>query len=261
MEPVNLGELARSNFRKYVLTLHRLLKGDDVQFDLIVAAGDSGIAMAEIAAMVYENLGIARPPTLRLPVYRHSDEAETIAYDNSVLIPEAEVALKDVEFVENILFVDDEIGSGITAFASLDITLNSLTARQRAQNVTFTIVAEDHGFRQQQARENVDPRFYPYAHETTGVWSAISCIIPADLEDPLFSLHHDHEGSSSKFRMNLLLDLPVKEFVGTRPEFTYRYSQLAEERVTNLPQLRQSFQRYLCGLIADHLGEKRLEAH
>ena len=171
-----------------------------------------------------------------------------------MLLPEARDQLAGVTGLKNILFVDDEIGSGVTAKASLDVVLKATTPSQRPGRLTYVIAAENSDFNWSCETPGVDVRFVPWARKTEGVFSVISHIIPPAIEAHLEGLPRDPDSSPTKYRMNLLLGLPVKQLTEAGPRFTYGYNQIAQREVEELPALKREFRAYLQDLIAETIA-------
>lgn len=230
--------LGMRNFKKFVEVICYLLLEEHKKFDLIVGSGNSGVVVAKYTELIYKELNIPCPPIIHIPVlrYRGERDREENRFDNSVLLPEIKEKLKDckLEKLTNVLFVDDEIGLGITAKTCLELLIQATNAH----NITYTVVAEDQGVSWGKDLPS-KIEFYPFAQEWPGLNNVILWFMPGNISHPIEAMSDEIKGSHSV--MNIILGLPIKE-KGTDiqvPSFTEKYNQIALERVPNLPTLRE----------------------
>ncbi len=76
------SHLAHESFAAFVKTVAANVEKH--HYDLILAGVTLAIIAAWIANQVFSTLQGEAPPTSVIPVYRHSDEAETILFDNRI---------------------------------------------------------------------------------------------------------------------------------------------------------------------------------
>lgn len=240
---MDLGKLGEDSLLQFIKTFKRLLVNDKRRFDLVVGAGDSGQLMVYITRLVYEMLKINMPQTIVAPIYRHADEAETILFDNSQLA--ADYSDISVSNVQNILFVDDEIGSGNATKGMLDLLIKLI--KKSGKVLTYTIIAEDGGFDLKSIQiQNVKIEFISPKTRAENVFNAISYIIPAEYEQPIKNaLQYEIKDLNSKQVMNILLNLPIKEFNNGKPRFTFQMHEMAKKLISNLPKLQEGYRSHL----------------
>lgn len=231
-------------FMSFVRELRKLVVTDGIKLDLVVSAGDSGIAMAKYVELVLEELSIPMPPTVVLPIYRHKDAAETVQFDYKVFLPQVENVVKSIGVLKNVLFVDDEIGSGSVAQAMLDLVLE---ARKGAEVFSYYILAENHGFIANNIH-GTNVIFSPFSQRREGLWSLI-LRLPSDEAVVALSPIIPECENKYKYITNLLLSLPVKEIVFGEARFTSAYLEIAEKEVPHLTKLRENHNVYLKMLI------------
>jgi hypothetical protein len=240
-ENINREDAARS-LAAFVAAIKRL---DLRSYDLVFGAGDSGQIMAWITRTIYEELGIAEPPFIVMPIYRHADEAETILFDNNIFSEELKSAVSRNP-VNEVLFVDDEIGGGSAAAASIKLIEACLGKDKRH----YTIVAEDGGFDVRAVFTGLDVDFVPTKKREEGVFNAVAYLPDLELREEIEALLGDKvECYTAKTAMLTLLDLPIKEFNDGRPAFTYRYRDMVGREVEDFERKQNDFQRQLRELI------------
>ncbi len=242
--------LAEDVFKSFIQEFHKLTAENNVKLDLILGAGDSGAAMVKYAELALEEFGISMPPSVVLPTYRHKNDAETIPFDNEVFLPEMREAVKDIGELENVLFVDDEIGSGSMAQAMLDLLLD---ARETAENFSYIILAETHDFSPEKIR-GAKVVFLPFSQKHDGLWSLILRLPSEEAIQALSAVIPERE-NRYKYVTNILLGLPVKKLVSDEARFTHVYLEAAEKEVPKLSKLREDHIGYLKALIRSALFE------
>jgi hypothetical protein len=248
-ESLSLGEIGYESLEAYVKELQSLLGEDKNQYDLLVGGGDSGQIVVKLAKLVYEHLGLECPPALLLPTFRHSDYEETIPLDNSQLpTPEG----FDGSVIQNVLFLDDEVGSGSTAKGTLQ------WLRLHAPHLNkYTIVAEDGGFVWDEEVPDVTVEFVSTKKQRENVFNAISYIIPSDFEKPVQEALADTPDLNDKQVMCVLLGLPTKEFNDSRPHFTNALYEIAKAKLPNLGSLQAGYQDYFAKQVSSILEDSK----
>ncbi len=242
---INFSQVGQDSLKAYVRTIKHLIEKNE-HFDAIVAAGDSGQLTARITEEVYKALGKPVPLTLTAPIYRHADEAETILFDNTSLAPQF-VSWKNKP-LDNILFVDDEIGVGNAVRGMLDLLL------ELAPNIqALTIVAEDGGFDCPVEIRGVKTTFISTQKRIPHVFNAISYSVPWEFKEPLNKVLADEPGLNDKQIMCTLLGLPTKEFHDGHPEFNERLIERAEARLPELKDMQQRYEKYFQNQIGEYV--------
>ncbi|MBN2016360.1 phosphoribosyltransferase [Candidatus Dojkabacteria bacterium] len=253
-----VGEISLEHLKKYIEKICWLIHEKKYKFDLIIAAGDSGIGMVEITKLIYKRLGKPFPQVLKFPIYRYypgSEELEKNEFDNDHLIPELKRQLNRISRVEEILFVDDEIGQGNTARISIELILSVLKCLElRKEKLLYVIVAEDQGFEVDSIKLGVRVEFYPFASEIKGLNNIVSYNIPYKIYSPIRKIYEDTE-LESKAMMNVLLDQPVKEFNNGKPRFTYKYNKILKRKIGNFEKLQKEYREFLRDFIENALDK------
>lgn len=171
-------ELALSRIRMFAAALCRQLIEKKEKFDLLVAAGNSGLFMNEITKLTYEHLNLDLPQSICFPLLRFSDSDNTVIYDNTVLKHLIKGKISNIPINPNILFIDDEIMRGLTIKASLDLILNE---RPDLNSLRTVIIAENHFFEWHYNIPKVSINFFPYSRLIQGLNGNIGQFIPDDL--------------------------------------------------------------------------------
>ena len=254
---VNIELEAQQRLRQFVKTIHHLVRSQAVHFNLLVSGGNTGLVMAYITERIYTIAGIALPHKLVLPTYRYYpgflDDAGHL-FDNSALHYNVGAALVDFPKLQNVLFVDDEIGLGITALTIHKLLNDWQQAHHPHNDFNYYIVAEDQGFQLDASRANNNIYFCPYANELEGWNNLIANIVPPEYGTPIMQ-EFPEQVLPFHQRMNLLLGLPTKEFANGQPRFGSSLLDQAKEKLPNLPALQQGFRRFLDEKISRYLGE------
>ncbi len=174
---------AEEIYKKYVAWLYRLVVEQKNNFDLIVAAADSGTLMAETIQEFYSQIKKKAPVTIILPIQRYTElgVGRGKPFDNLILLPELRESLKDCKRLKNILFVDDEIGLANTAKESIQLILKAAPKKVVAERVNYTILAENHGFEWRYDIPQVAIRFFAFSNKIKGVNGSVFEIIPNEV--------------------------------------------------------------------------------
>ena len=240
MSKVNLGDNALNVFKSFIHTLQQEL--NNKEFDVILAAGDSGAVMVEFTKIIYKVLNKDLPKVVLLPVYRYSNAIKDIVLlQEDTLEQEAAKQLNGAK-ANKILFVDDEIGSGDT----LTLSLKSVLSASGGQNVNCTVLAESDTFSGRVDIPTVKVDFQQFSTHK-GIYNAIFWFIPSEYEEPvqktLSRLYPDTD--SSKLPMNVLLGAPTKQIVDGKPAWSNEVEAKVKAELPNLPELQQSFRGYV----------------
>lgn len=245
---MNERGLSEQIFKSYIRALKKLVVESNTGIDIILGAGDSGGAMVKYTELAFAEFGVPPPPTLVLPMWRHKDDAETILFDNSIFLPQMGEVVKDIDTLKNVLFVDDEIGSGSMAQAMLSLVLD---ARRSTDDFTYFILAENHGFSEDRV-EGVKVVFAPFSQKHDGLWSLILRLPSEEAIQALSSIIPKNQ-NIYKYATNILLGLPVKELILDEARFSSVYLEKAENEIPELHMLREEHIGYLKSLIRSAL--------
>jgi len=248
MTDINLGDNGLKVFKAFVRELAKTIK--DEEFDIVLAAGDSGAVMVEFTKIVFEQLGQKTPPMVLLPVYRYSNATDKdLSSQEKNLEKEAAKQFKGHQ-VNKILFVDDEIGSGDTLSASL----KAIMTVSKSDKVDCTVLAESDTFDEKVNIPDVKINFRAFS-EHKGIYNAIFWFIPTEYEQPvqevLTILYPNLD--ADKWPMNILLGAPVKQIVNGEPSWSYEIEDRVKAKLTNLPELQKQFRTYVEKLAAETL--------
>lgn len=242
---IDFSQIGQESLQAYIHTIKNLVESSE-PFDAIIAAGDSGQLVTRITKEVYEVLDKPVPPTLIAPIYRHADEAETILFDNTTLAPQ--FPSWNNKLLTNVLFVDDEIGSGNALRGMLDLLLELSPKVQH-----LTIVAEDGGFDCPPETQGVKTTFMPTQKRIPNIYNAISKNIPSEFKVTLDKVLADEPYLNNKQIMCTLLNLPTKEFKVGRPEFNERLIERAKARLPEFKVMQSQYQEYFQAQIRECL--------
>jgi len=262
----SLAPLAKRNFKRFVATVYHILVNEGKSYDLIIGAGDSGIAMAKLTEMIYKQANIPAPKSINLPIVRfahtkviHPDQPLKL-FDNSILIPKAAKDLQDIKRVENILFVDDEIKNGITAGESVKVALSAIAPEKIDPNPHVTIVAEDQGFEPEKFLDGVTAEIYTFAEQVKDMFGVVGYIIPWNIERQIKE-HFNEVELGNKNRINALLDLPGKETYEIdgmtlyKPVLSNAKTERAKNEIPNFAILQKEFRESVNKLISEAIAE------
>lgn len=261
-----LRPLALRHFKRFIAVLYYLIVEENKQFDLILGAGDSGIWLAKIVELLYQKLNLKPPVIITLPIVRFKFtyikyEGQPLdLFDNSILVPEAEKQLKELEKLENILYVDDEIANGVTSREAVRVVLKATPKGKIAKNINLSLVAEDQAFNPNDFLQGVTVTMYPFAKEVPGIHGVINYIVPWDIEKQIKEYFSEEE-AGAKVRVNMLLDLPSKDkelkekmFI-PKPIFIYDYNEKATQKIPNFTKLQSEFKDSLNRWIDEAIEE------
>ena len=244
-----MQEKAKSNFEGLVRIITSLVRDKKIQVDLIVGAGNTGIAMVKLSELIFDELNIHIPPKLVIPYYRftkaHVGEGEPFQYNN-ILLPEIKEKLSSIENIQNILFVDDEIGGGRTVKGVIELIFQ---ARQElSQNKpTLYIVAEDRSYNWQGLSTLINVQYCPFA-EGGPRGNAISHIVPSEIHEIIKT----YGSLDPKEELNALLDLPIKDKKeDEKPIWSYDLLNDLKLKVANFHEIQSKFESYLRDLIKE----------
>lgn len=248
-----VGDYAREWLVKFVKTTQTLFADEKLEVDLIVVAGNSGVALVRFLKLILDRLDIPMPKVLELPIVRYlpgKKETQINLFDNSGLVSLAKQKLTGMQFPSSVLFVDDEICGGTTAFIAMQAVL-SVFKPVVACTLRYYIVAEDQGFdpkKWERLPSPVHVTFVPYAREVPGLNNIIAYNVPYKISSRIRRYYDDKE-LDAKAVMSILLGGPVKKFVDGVPKFTFMYTQLLQKQIPEFSLLQKQYRRYLKRII------------
>ncbi len=260
----HLRSYAARNFKGLVAILYFLLKEEGQRFDCILAAGDSGLAMAQFVELIYNVLDSPVPKKVVLPIKRYKDPEMLWSdnpkdfHDNSVLLPQLKRHLNEISHIKSILYIDDEISIlGISVKACISLLLKVLPQEQKP---TVTIVAENQGLQWKTTDPDVNVNFYSFCTSVDNLYGVIFYLLPASLREKFAELPELNR--DIKFVVNILLGLPIKKADNNKQEFSFEVYEMVKQKIPDLEQLQKQFRDYLDSLIAqgiDEYKQKKIE--
>lgn len=239
-----LESLAVRNFKRFIAILYYIVVEKKSFFDLVIGAGDSGIALTKIVEMFYKKANIQSPPILNIPITRFKYGFDL--YDNSILIPEVQKKLEDLKNLNKVLIVDDEISNGVTLKATLNVLLSSTNIEKVTYPLTVTLVAEDQDFKSDDFMDQVTIKMYPFSKKIEGMFTVVRYIVPWKIEQKIRKYFNDDQ-IGSKSLINLLLDLPIKETTPIHElklpiaKFTNKELNLLKKEVPEFKKFQEEF--------------------
>lgn len=230
-------EIGKKSLIAFSETLNKLLRLE--KFDLIIGAGDSGQVMVWLVKEIYKVLSQKLPETIVLPVYRHADEAETILFDNNIFANDLNSRI-NLKNTKNILFVDDEVGSGTVVNAVANLIQSAAGDNEERE---LTVVAENREYQLGNSIFGIKINFVPSRNVEKGIYNAISYIVPQNLRLKIKNAIKDLvEYPNEKLALNVLLGLPIKKFNNGNPEFSDQYTDILNDRIKDFEQMRSAFE-------------------
>lgn len=246
-------KLAENYLIQLTRHIYKLIIIEKRDFNLIIAAGNSGLAVAQFLKMIYTGLDIIVPPVLEIPIMRFINENNKKLFDNSVLLEDIKSCLAKIEFPKtiNILFVDDEIRYGSTAKNALNLIKNALDDLDISNNIKFTIVADEFGgFNWKPPFKSVFIDYRPFIKHTNPNKNIILYNMPHDIFIQLRPVLNKLS-LEERTAINILLDLPLKEKRGeiAKPAFSFKYSEIINREIPNLTELKINTREYVQSII------------
>jgi hypoxanthine phosphoribosyltransferase len=256
-EEIGYYQLGESRFYGFCRVIKDLAVKQNKQFDLVVAVGNTGLIMGKFAEMIYQELDLVFPPQLTVPFVRFQkgfEENVDKLFDNSYLLPEIIEQIKNIAELKNVLFVDDEIGRGITAKTCLKLLNQALADLGKPSVREYYVVAEDMNF-QFSVLEFPEIRFVPYAKDTHGINNVIFFITPEKFQKPIREVLGDERQFAFFKITSLLLGLPVKDHKDALPVYTDEYLKIAQAKIPDFAKLQTGYQEHLKKLIKNCLNK------
>lgn len=245
-------ELARSRIKMFAAAVFRQLIDERQEFDLIIASGNSGLFMEVITKMVYDSLKIKLPQIIKLPIFRFQEiNGKKVPDDNLSLLPELSGKLNELSLSPNILFIDDEIMTGLTVKTFLQLLQKEKTDFEQ---VKCTIIAENHFFEWHYLMPNASIRFFSFARLIQGLNGNISFFIPEDLYSKINSLFEEVESYTQAMAIVVGGGLKKKSDQGV-PFFDTSLDKICSEKIENYLSLKQMLINELKVLVSEGLEE------
>lgn len=236
------GYYATHHVKALAAMIYHLVVEENLEFDLIIGSGNTGILCAKFTELVYQKLAKPCPSVLQVPVlrYRGEEKLENL-FDNSILYSDVESFLRStgIQKLEKVLFVDDEIYSGHAVKACMKLLVQYKKEHALQEEATCYIVAEDQGMSSDFSIPSIKTKFYPFATGVDGTSNVITYFLPYELENPI---KQALEGQISEHVIiNVLLGLPIRKKITDtiKPEFSYKWLEMAEEKLANFSELQE----------------------
>lgn len=263
MSPEQLHKLAECHLKDFVKVIYNLVAIDDVKFDLVIGAGNSGLVMQKVAELVFEHCEWNFPPQLELPIQRHINGNNGELYDNTPIVFYAEKQMHYISNLTNVLFVDDELGKGTTARTSLALMLRATSPNLLTEKIHCHIVVELRGWPECFSIPSVRPfiHHYPKMSSIHKYKVIVNNLRPPTVLDDIVkllkSLNMDHEKYDDKC-LNVALGIQSKVYdpkSSEPPKFTNDLNEKATAEIVGLDSIRNEFRSYLDFLIKEALSE------
>lgn len=239
MNPKKLKIFGREHLIKFFNKLNELTS-KKIKFDLIVGPGDSGAGMAKCAEMFFIEKMNKSPPIIKIPFYRSWHKPNMTHVTKTVKAQLTKIKLK------NILFVDDEIGSGETLKGVSKILLN---LKNTSTKPNIYVVAETKGLKKFYKIDGAKIKFLPFAKRIKkGVYNVVSKSIPFEIERQILRKYSDSELGSTQ-RFNILLGEPIKNIQRGKPFYTYEWNRKLKKEIIGFDTLQKNFKKYILSLI------------
>ena len=145
--------------------------------------------------------------------------------------------------VRTALFVDDEIGKGITALSLFRLLNDALQKQGKERIQTYCIIAENQGFLPPPQEPAII--FMPFDQEIEGYNNVIFYATPPSLEEPIIRVLGDDGSFAFHKRCNLLLGLPIKDYNNGKPVFTDRYLHTIQQHIVRFPDIQKEYRKFL----------------
>lgn len=238
--------LAESRIKMFVASIYRQLVDFNEKYDIVLGAGNSGLFMTRIAQMTYEYLNIKTPLILNLPIYRFKEDGKTLN-NNSFLVQQVKEKLRNLDSINNILFVDDEIMRALTAKECFNLILQVKT---NVKHLNGTIIAENHFFEWHYKIPKASISFFAYSPLIQGLNGNIGYLIPEDLYKKISLLIN--EAVSYNHAMALVIGgaLKRKDHNGN-PYFDFTVESSLKNKIANYDDKKSSLMHRLQELVRE----------
>ena len=251
MSAEQLHKLAECHLKDFVRAIYNLVAIDGVKFDLIIGAGNSGLVMLKVTELIFEHCKWELPPQLRLPIQRYVKGTDGELYKNISLMPCAKEQIRGISSLTKVLFVDDEMGKGITIKTSLALTLGAADSEALIPKWPDTenhchIVVELKGWPASFDIPVIRPFIHHFATRSTldHYKVIVNRFRPPHILDDI-----------KKFDdkcLNIALGVPSKVYdcnSNFPPAFTEELNEKAKAEIPNLVDIRNKLRDYLNNLI------------
>lgn len=253
------SKIAEENFKRFIGLLEYVTDEKNVHFDLVVAAGNSGNFMLKLVEMYYKKAKREKPVFLSLPIFIYrvnknntwAPKNQEEQFDNLVLVPMVCESIKNLSKIENVLFVDDEIGYGSSAKASLDVLLEGGKEKIK-RPLNFVIMAENHWFKWESEIPDVTIHFYTIGKQIAGLTHTITELVPLEFQEKCTKVNGE---TDRKIIMNMILNLPTKKIEGGKPKFTYEEYEEITKGFNNIKKWQDDFKKKIERLIEEGIED------
>jgi hypothetical protein len=242
-------EKAQQNLKSYIKIVKKLFIDEDLKFDLLIGAGDSGLAMVSITELILVKLKVPVPEKLLIPYQRFTKMhvSRGVPFDNSALIPDIVSQIKSIKSFNKTIFVDDEIGHGSVLMGIIELLKESFPSKFTDESIVY-VLAEDHGFIPNS--KDLKIKFLPFSKKTKGMNNVVSRIIPPELWGKL----EEEYGEFYPVEMiNTFMNLPVKVLENNKPIWSYDLLNDVKSKVKNINKYQVEFESYLDNYISSKL--------
>lgn len=260
-ENLDLKYLSEIRIKYFAAVITRLLITEQINFDVVLGGGNSGLYMLKLTELVYDALGLPRPRFVCLPVVRNKRDPETKVespFDNSVLLPEAKRQLEGIKEIKNILFVDDEIMAGTTSRSSIELVLKAVYGDLTNVHTNCAVVAEHHFFEWHHNTPYLSLRFFSNAKVIPGINNMISRIVPEDFANRVRELVGFGEIPKFNKTLSLLVAGALKEDKVDTPYYNFDKEKVLFEKLENYPQVKSEINSALKDLVARGVSEYKV---
>jgi hypothetical protein len=252
----DLIDEAQRRTKKFISKIKVLAQKND--FDLILAPGNSGLMMAKITELVYNQLKIKIPPIIKIPVYLRDVKGKRIPFDNSVLVPDVKNQIKNVKDIETVLLVDDELSEKDPKTVRECIKLIQKAGETKlSEKLTIFIVAEGQKGKLSKVKSlGCNIWYFPFAKQTkewAGVSNFVSYGIPWNIQKEVRKFYSDEKLSASEIFCSLLGE-PTREkgkLKKGKPYFSYKWTALLKRKIKNFKNLQKEFENHIKSLVIE----------
>lgn len=241
MDPTTLERLAEQNFKEFVLCICDLIVNQEVSFDAIIGAGNSGLGVAEFVRIIYQELDLVAPPIIPIAISRKESMVSKSCQKELI------DCLSDTAKEVNVLIPDDEIGHGRVVGAVAG-TLNKIIPNESI----LTVVAENHGYDPKLTHPDFNITVKSFGEKHDGVYGVIFFVVGFALMNKIKSVIGPQE-DDIKYANNLLLGLSTKELIDGQWGFVHRYDALVKVSIPDFEALQASYREKLHRLVREVL--------
>ncbi len=251
----DLIDEAQRRTKQFVRKVHTLIQ--KTNFDIIIAAGNSGLMMTKLTKLTYKQLNLKMPLVVKIPIYLRDKRGVRNRFDNSVLIPAVKKQLSAVDKIENILFVDDELSEKDPKTFRESIKLIKTAGKDKVSTQLKVFVVAEGGELGELRRTKVlkcEIKYIPFAKQTKewkGVTNFVAYEIPWSIKKQVLEVYSDDELSAAELFCTLIGE-PIRikgELRNGKPFFSNKFEILLKRDVKNFEGLQAEFEEHLVRLV------------